>query len=297
VTPPGGRDRALSYLLGELPEGERDALEEEYFSEREDAFAELKAAEEDILDAYSRGTLTPERRAAVEARWPQSESGRQRLAFAAALSAAAARARAPRPAGLPALRRPNVWLPWAAGLFALAAGGLLIARTAHLQGELRRAHAEAESARQAAVRELERLRKQAAGLEALLQARDVERVASLVLAGGLRRDFEPVPRLVLPPDTTLVRLTLLVKADSHESYVASVQTAEGRDLWVREDLPAQPAEAGRALVLSLPAGVLAAGHHVVIVRGTGQDPADSVAEYVFQVVRPAAGASPPPGSR
>ena len=169
---------------------------------------------------------------------------------------------------------------------------MLAVRVGQLEGELRRARADGEAAREAVAAQERRVQEQerkVAGLAGELDrlrslTTGVTRVASLVLAGGLRRDFEPVPRLVLEPDTTEARLTLLLKADGHPTYQVSIQTVEGRDLWVRDGLQATRTERGPALVLAVPAANLSPGHHVVMVTGRGQRPADTQAEYVFQVV-------------
>src|SRR5262245_24314980 len=47
-------DRAVRYLLDELPEAEKEALEDEYFGD-EEAYAALVAAEDDLIDRYCQG--------------------------------------------------------------------------------------------------------------------------------------------------------------------------------------------------------------------------------------------------
>ncbi len=80
-----GDERLLTqYLLGELPDDERLRLEEEYLADPE-LFARLLAAEDDLIDAYARGTLPVEARAPFEARYGRTGDQQQRIAFADAL--------------------------------------------------------------------------------------------------------------------------------------------------------------------------------------------------------------------
>ena len=46
------------YLLGELPEAERAALEEAYFNDRR-LFEQVVRAENELVDRYARGLLPP----------------------------------------------------------------------------------------------------------------------------------------------------------------------------------------------------------------------------------------------
>ena len=80
-------DHARRYLLGELPEAERDVFEEEYFS-RDETLGALEAAEDDLIDAYCRDALSPEHRQA----WRRGERGPP-----ATLSGRASSARRPSP--------------------------------------------------------------------------------------------------------------------------------------------------------------------------------------------------------
>ena len=73
------------YLLGELPDDERLRLEEEYLADPA-LFARLLAAEDDLIDAYARGTLTAEARARFEERYRRTGDQQQRIAFAGALN-------------------------------------------------------------------------------------------------------------------------------------------------------------------------------------------------------------------
>jgi hypothetical protein len=98
-------ERLIAYLLGELPEAESVRLEEQYLAD-ETVFAELRAIEAELYDAYARNSLSPARRrlfeqkllATPEQRWqlefsrtlqrvPRTEQRRGRLATVAAVAA------------------------------------------------------------------------------------------------------------------------------------------------------------------------------------------------------------------
>ena len=121
-------DPAVRYLLGDLSDAERDALEERYFTD-EDAFLELKAAEDDLIDAYSRGTLPAAHRPAFEARYLASDTGRARVEFARALAQIRPPVSAPAPPPREVAAVPSRWGAWAAGLAAVAVGAAPVSYT------------------------------------------------------------------------------------------------------------------------------------------------------------------------
>lgn len=299
MTPRAGEDREMRYLLGEISDEERTALEEEYFSQDE-SFQRLKEAEDDLVDAYARGTLSPERRTRFEERYLTTSAGRERLEFAQALGSVLARDR-PGQASLPPrpARATPRWPTWAAGL-ATAAAVVLAFQVVGLRTALRRAETEkdtlrfsaAQSAQQDArnlaevKREVEELRTRTAGLEEVLGAADATRVATLDLDGGLARDLQPVPLLALAPNTAVVRLNLRLKTDPHPEYRAAIETSEGRPVWTRAGLRSVAGGNRPLLRLAVPAAALAAGHYVVVVSGTAPAAGSAHAEYVFRVRRP-----------
>jgi len=79
--------RLAQYLLGDVSSSERELLEAEYFSDDE-AFQKMLSAEDDLIDAYARGELSPEERRKFEKRFLSSADGRERLGFARTLAGA-----------------------------------------------------------------------------------------------------------------------------------------------------------------------------------------------------------------
>ncbi|HTJ41151.1 MAG TPA: hypothetical protein VL463_03620 [Kofleriaceae bacterium] len=112
---------ATRYLLGELPEAERDAFEERVLADDE-LHEQVKAAEDELFDAYAEGALAGDRRLRFEAHFLHDAAGARRLAAARAILAAAA------------TYRPRAWYAaprvWLAGLVAAAAAIALLVWTA-----------------------------------------------------------------------------------------------------------------------------------------------------------------------
>ncbi len=76
----------VRYLLGQLPEAERDHFEDRYFSD-EALHEQLQAIEEELIDAYVDGDLTGEDLACFELRFIGSPERERKILFARALRA------------------------------------------------------------------------------------------------------------------------------------------------------------------------------------------------------------------
>ncbi|HWS99289.1 MAG TPA: hypothetical protein VN256_03380 [Pyrinomonadaceae bacterium] len=77
-------ERIIAYLLGELPEDESEQFDFECFDQEEWPDI-VSLGEEDLIDAYLRGELTPERRQRFEQNYLVTEERKKRVAMAAAL--------------------------------------------------------------------------------------------------------------------------------------------------------------------------------------------------------------------
>ena len=75
-------ERTIAYLLNELPEHEAAQFEEQCFSQPEWPDAELESAEEDLIQAYIRNELSPERRRRFEEHYLTTAARKERLLFA-----------------------------------------------------------------------------------------------------------------------------------------------------------------------------------------------------------------------
>ena len=287
-------DRAVRYLLDELPEADREAFEDQYFDD-EQAYGGLLAAEDDLIDRYCEGALTPGQRERFEKKYLATAEGRERVEFARALKRLGA---APAATAAAAGRTASRWLPWAAVLLAALASGAFVVsqgadarrardeRAALLERLARQQQSSREQERRLAElqRQLGRVQENAREIGELLGADAATglRAATLVLKGGLRRGAAVLPRVALTPGVDLVRLQLLIEGAPRAAYRAALETPEGRALWTRVGL-APSAAAGRPMVaFTVPAVVLAPGQYVVTL-GPSRDESD--AEYVFEVQR------------
>jgi hypothetical protein len=141
-------------LLGELPEPERERLEERLLTDAA-VYEALTAAEEELIDAYVAGELPPRSRETVAAALARLPGGGARLAFARGLRAVADETPASRPAERVAGAGWGWWrlpqLRWAgvaalAVLAVLAGSGLWMERRAgELSRQLDRVAARAET--------------------------------------------------------------------------------------------------------------------------------------------------------
>ncbi|HKW03037.1 MAG TPA: hypothetical protein VJN96_24640, partial [Vicinamibacterales bacterium] len=84
-------ERLEDYLLGLLPEAEAEQLDELSITDEEFAW-QVRAAEDDLVDAYVRQSLSPTTRARFEEYYLVSPRHRERVAFARTMAQTADRA-------------------------------------------------------------------------------------------------------------------------------------------------------------------------------------------------------------
>jgi hypothetical protein len=77
-------ERIIAYLLNELPEAELEEFEDECFA-AESWPSLIDVVEEDLIDDYLRGELSPERRRSFEQHYLTTDARQQRVAMAAVL--------------------------------------------------------------------------------------------------------------------------------------------------------------------------------------------------------------------
>jgi hypothetical protein len=75
-------ERTTSYLLEELTERDAEQFEEQLFKELEWPAADLDSAEEDLIDAYIRNELTPDRQRRFEEKYLTTDARRERVLLA-----------------------------------------------------------------------------------------------------------------------------------------------------------------------------------------------------------------------
>jgi len=222
------RGNLIAYLLHEMPETERDAFAERWFSDPE-LYRQLQMAEADLLDAYVRGTLSRTQRAQVDRYLLGSEHQRGKLAFARGLKGV-----------LPERRRTVAH--WA-GLAAAAVLIMLAGATVWLG--LRNVALQREIA------ELRRPQPVSGG------------VYAVELGSGTLRGPGSRMSVSLPAGASLVQIELeLEPGQEQETYSATVLRA-GQTVWTEAPLHSEQRGHGFLVSLWMPRKVLTPGSYTI----------------------------------
>jgi anti-sigma factor RsiW len=277
----------VRYLLGRMPEEEREALERHYFGESE-LFERLLAAEADLADAFVRGELPKEDRVAFEERLRVSPIIRERERFARALlahgevPASGARSSLARRLALAAAAA----LVLGAGLFTIEALRLrgererLLAERARLAAEVRRLEGEAGAANE----RLAALSRRVEELVAAARPRS-PRVVALTLVPGLLRGSGDSNRLVVPPDVDAVDLDMPLEAAKQATFAVSLRRAAGKLVTAQTGLRPARGPSGPVLSMRVDGGRLPPGDYIVTVDGEREGRApETVVEFALRVV-------------
>lgn len=330
----GGRSSALisetdslikRFLLGELPDDERVALEERFI--KEDGFYnEVLAIQEELADTCVNGDLSPKERAQLEDYFMRSPRRQKRIEFAAALSQALVQ---PTQRELTASAAPwwRTWfvpfrprLAWAATAAAIAfllISSWLWMQNRHLSNRVEKAQVEkdsllhqssvSENAAAQKARELEdqiaALKAEGGDLKASIELKEKElealrragtapgaRTASVVnafiLSPGLTRDTDEPEKLVLPTTSTSLRLQLDLEHEAnYKGYLVEVRTARGNLVWSKSDLPIHKTSYGQAVSFVVPSNVLSNGEYEITLKGSTGHTLEAVGYYYFIILR------------
>ena len=309
------------YLLRELSEGERTALEERYFADPR-AFEEVAAAETALVDDYVRGKLPADMRRRFEQAYLADVGRRNRVRFAEALAARVDQAGAP-PSGhglrqplTPDLEPASGWPSWlgvlwpskprlgfAVATVLLASTGIWVAiqfgqgREDSSPVDGRRDGQErptpgadpAEQGRAPEVRPLPGPADQARPQTwPSPQRLPPPSFATLILTvGGDRgQDGGKPPVLVIPPGTANVRFLLRLRESEHASYQIVARAIGGGEILRRADLRPAAEGSGAVLTLIVPASRFSAGDYMLTLQGeAGGSELEDLSHSLFRVER------------
>jgi hypothetical protein len=290
-------EAAVRYLLGEMSEDEKSTLERGVVGE-EDAFEQVAAAEDELIDDYLSGALTAEERDRFEKVYLGSAERRERVEFAQVLHrrlSEKSRTTPLIPFSPQSAARTSPILLAAAMLFGVI-GAYFAWTSIQLREELRRAEAdkgsvaqrEAELSRQLTEvqgradrlqGEMARLSEQLANLQS-----QATRSVAFALTAGLLRDGGNLQTLRIPAGTENVRLTLPLSGSSYVSYRAVIQTPEGKTVWKGDAVPA--VSGAKSLLVSVPARALPSGDYILSVTGiSASGRSETAADFSFRVRR------------
>jgi len=320
---PHADEQFVRYLLGLLTEEEAERVDELSIADDDIAWR-LRAAENDLVDAYVRGTLKDTDRARFERVYLVTPKRRDKVRFAKSLLASIEPAAArPAPAVSTSAPAPAKVLSWpqrllaqpatgwalaAAATLFLVLSGTLLMQTSRLRNDVGTLETERASAdqrvqvlqqqvdaqRAAATEtghELERLRTQL--LEANQRGNAEPRSASL-LAGGVALLLTPqtrssgvMPSLAVRPGADGVSFALLLESNDFPRYqVALKDPATSAILWRSEKVAAGTLNHAPAVSVIVPARLLKAQHYALELSGVrAAGAADVVASYVVRVVQ------------
>jgi hypothetical protein len=200
------RDELIAYLLHQMPEEQRAALEDRWM-EDPDLHQQLRSVEAELLDAYVRGDVSASDRTSIESFLLTSNSQRRKLEFAQALRTAVS----------PPRKRARPW-----GMLAAVAASLVLGAAALWMGW------------------------QNLVLRRELSSRNVETraPAGSLYSAHLRPDTTRgalEPKFIQPPSgTEVMRLELeLDQGDENQSYAVELSLT-GNRVWEEEPIHSEP---------------------------------------------------------
>ncbi len=290
----------VRYLLGLLSDGEAERVDRLSVSSDEVAWR-LRLAEDDLVDAYVRGTLDAEAIERFESFYLSSERRRQKVKFARTFVAAVDRRGGSQES--PSLRRVTVsrsrtvWQLAAAAVLLLAGFGL---------SEYRRLRTDLTVAQSVSValsnraRELERQLND----ERLTGAGTARELESIRARGSAQGSSAPLPAIALvllpqtrsagpiatiavPDGASLVALELRLESNDFARYQAALKDpGTNRIVWRRDSITTRAGGPMPTVAFSIPASVLRSQHYSLELNGTNAGGQAEVAgSYVFEVVR------------
>lgn len=289
----------VHFMLGELSEEEKTALETKFFSD-DQFFHELIEIESDLVDAYVREEMTPSERGRFEAALELFPARREKVEFARALQRVLTR---PVVRDVPAWRR---MLPLAAAVLLFAVGAAWFAfESARLRDE--RVSLEAQRAtlaenvkrltrqtdeQRARVAELAaQLETQRRTAEAMIQpvngAGSALRVASFVLAAGMLRDGSGSNTFEVPEQADAIALEVSLEIAEYKTYRAAIQKPSGETLLTQRSLRPRKGKSGGLVTVLLSPGDLPPGDYILVLGGEKAGGVKTVGEYSFRLTRKA----------
>jgi hypothetical protein len=228
-------DSALrEYLLGSSSPEAAERVEARLL-EDEDLFAALQSAEDDLFDAFARGTLDGTERARFLERYGQQAD---RVRFAGVL----ARRTASSGRSVPVTSR--AWMPWAAAAVLVLAAGAVFTQ---LEAPSVAPRPEPNASRP-------------------------ESTFAIALTLGASRAAAATTPVTIPAGTTeVVVYVRLDPGDRFDTYAMDLRGAGDRVLWSGANLTAAAVDGTLTVSARIPAASLPAGSYELAVRGGGTD--------------------------
>lgn len=292
------------YLLGEFSGKELDEVERGFFADS-DLLERLLVVEDDLLDQYARGELSPTERAQFERKWLATPGQRERLVNARVLLAVT---RAQRSAADDSKQfLSDKWTSWLgvlsqrsalafATLFLLVVTAGIGVRIWQRNAELKRIQAESQLPQpkqpepQATLEaqqsdEKQQVLKPADSPAIPVRTERAPQVATFVLPMTLTRG-DSATTFALKPGIETVRLQAQIAGGGYKTYRAELQSADGDHIQSLKGLKPQHTANGDVLLLNVPAKLLTRTDYILKVSGfTDDEHLQDAGLYSFRIVR------------
>lgn len=316
------------YLLGELPETDRQQLEEAYFSE-DSLFERFLAVKDDLIDAYARGELTDKKRRQFEEHFLSSTPRRKQVEetreFIQLVSTPATTLKAPRQSEAEKSSRVSSWGSLI-GSFWVQPLGVRVALVAVLLGVIAGAFFVLKQLQDRAERQLpEQEARQTTpppntntpNANASLgptpnngsatsspgptprigpsPRSSSAQIASLVLLPVSSRDVGTSNSLTLGPDTRVVRLSLVFSGASQDRFEVSVRTVDGQQVFRRSNLKATSNADGTNVTVTFDSSLLTRQDYIATLRARSENgKLETIGDYYFRIERVSKSSASPP---
>jgi hypothetical protein len=267
------------YLLGKLDEAGQQQVEERVVADsayKEEVFI----VEEELLEDYLSGELTPLERELFRRHYLSAPRQREKLKIAQALNKFAAKVSPPEPAKshwlqafLNSFRSQGRLVQLAAGALALVliAGAWIFFQAWRTRSQ--------QAALQA---ELTRLNDP----RSFNPASDSS-VLAVTFAPLLLREQGELTKLTITSETKIVQLHLPVTTDQYQRYRATLKVDGGAEVFKFEGVPERTIDQRKVLVLQLPSRILTTSDYLLTISALTSDGAFvDVADYPFRVLAP-----------
>lgn len=245
------------YLLGTLSPEQAAEFEARLLLDGE-VYEELLIAEDELIDQFIEGEMSPAERKAVETYFLRAPERKKQLSFARTLKSYISANTSQKPAEPPKKlsfrdllfpRNPAFALSLTAALVLIIVGGVWLASR-------------------------------------LNQTSPHQAIWAVELTPGLQRDGGEITSLAIPANTDTIRLELDLADDQFQSYQAEVLDISGRSVMTGKNLKAQTSKGRRIVPLEVKAALLSPGDYRAKLSGLSADGrVESLDTYPFKVLR------------
>jgi hypothetical protein len=307
-------NRMHRYLLGDLPEAEAEALEQQVFTE-DDAFEQMWEIENGLVDGYVRGRLSPGDREKFERHYLISPVHRQRVRASQELLKKADSSMAEaeveesdiswRTKLLGKFDTSGSWWRFAAAaaiLLMIVCSLWLSLDRLRLRREVGRLAIESERRRgreQELADQISAARNQNEEMKAELERlrgeqndgaqqtpRTIRSIFSFILSPRLIRGGNDPQSLAIPRTTGVVRLLMRVEQGDSRIFRAAVREVGGRQIWKRSTLKPRSERTDYAVAADIPTDTLIPGDYILklsVLDSAGEP--EEVNSYFFRIIK------------